>query len=63
VLSTYAYDNASRVPQVSYSKSGFPTETHAYTWDAGPNAKGRISQVIAKSRVRLSCPGILGQVD
>jgi RHS repeat-associated protein len=45
VLSTYAYDNANRVTQVAYSKSGFPTETHAYTWDAGPNAKGRISQV------------------
>ena len=45
VLSTYAYDNASRVTQVAYSKSGFPTETHAWTWDAGPNAKGRISQV------------------
>ena len=45
VLATYAYDNASRVTQVAYSKSGFPTETHAYTWDAGPNAKGRISQV------------------
>jgi len=49
VLSTYAYDNASRVTQVAYSKSGFPTETHAWTWDTGPNAKGRISQVVDPS--------------
>lgn len=41
VLSTYAYDNANRVTQVAYSKSGFPTETHAYTWDAGSNANGK----------------------
>jgi YD repeat-containing protein len=45
VLASYAYDDAGRVTQVAYSKSGFPTETHAYTWDAGPNAKGRISQM------------------
>ena len=49
VLSTYAYDNASRVTQIAHSQSGFPTETHAWTWDTGPNAKGRISQVVDPS--------------
>lgn len=35
VVATYGYDNANRVTTVEFTKSGFPTETHAYTWDGG----------------------------
>ena len=49
VVSTYGYDLANRVTQVEFTRSGLPTETHAYTWDGGaggaPHAKGRITEL------------------
>jgi RHS repeat-associated protein len=45
VTATHGYDGIHRVTQVVYTKSGSPSETHAFTYDVGANAKGRLSQV------------------
>jgi RHS repeat-associated protein len=45
-VATYTYDVLNRVTQVVYSKTGNPNETHAFTYDSGTNAKGRLSQVV-----------------
>ena len=45
VTATYTYDAINRVTQVVYSKSGSPSETHAFTYDVGSNAKGRLTQL------------------
>lgn len=49
VLATYTYDDINRVTQIVFTKSGSPTETHAFEYDGGvqgaPNAKGRLTKV------------------
>ena len=46
VSSTYIFDSLNRATQVSHGKSGTPTETYAYPYDAGSNAKGRMTQLV-----------------
>ncbi len=49
VTATYTYDSLNRATQIVYSKSGSPSETHAFEYDGGaaavPNAKGHLTKV------------------
>ena len=45
VTATHTYDDLSRVTQIVYSKAGSPSETHTFTYDAGVNAKGRLTRM------------------
>ena len=43
VTATYTYDAINRVTQIVYSKTGWPSETHTFTYDTGTNGKGRLT--------------------
>lgn len=42
---SYVVDAMNRVTTAVYSRAGTPSETHTYTYDAGVNGKGRLTQV------------------
>ena len=43
---SYTVDALGRVTTTVFSRSGTPNETHSLTYDAGPNAKGRLTQLV-----------------
>ena len=45
VTSTYTYDVLNRVTEIVYNAPGTPSETHAFTYDVGPNANGKLTTV------------------
>jgi RHS repeat-associated protein len=45
VTATYTYDALRRVTRIVYGGAGAASETHAFAYDTGANAKGRLTQV------------------
>jgi RHS repeat-associated protein len=45
VTATYTYDDINRVKSVTYSRSGSADEIHLFGYDAGANAKGRLTSL------------------
>ncbi|NDP42121.1 MAG: hypothetical protein GZ089_05285 [Aromatoleum sp.] len=45
-IATYVYDALNRASQVTYSRAATTSETLSFTYDAGANGKGRLTQVI-----------------
>ena len=43
---SYTVDAINRVTSIVHSRSGTPDETHAFTYDTGANAKGRLTQLV-----------------
>src|SRR5665213_2921878 len=42
---TYTYDNLNRVTQAVFSRTGFPNETHTFTYDTGTFGNGHLTQL------------------
>jgi RHS repeat-associated protein len=43
---SYTYDSLNRVTQAVYSRSGYPSETHSFTYDTGTYGKGHLTQLV-----------------